>query len=116
MSAAGSFSSMRSRCKFNLLSDADVTFVLTSGGHNAGIVSEPGHPHRHYRLHAKSKEASYTDPDRWMAETEAVDGSWWPAIAAWLEDISGDPVDPPEMSATGYEPLCDAPGVYVFQE
>ena len=27
-----------------------VTFVLTTGGHNAGIVSEPGHPHRSYQI------------------------------------------------------------------
>jgi polyhydroxyalkanoate synthase len=102
--------------KFNLLSDTDVTFLLTSGGHNAGIVSEPGHPHRHYRMHAKTKDASYRDPDRWMAETEAVDGSWWPVLATWLGEVSGVSVDPPAMGAAGYEPLCDAPGTYVFQE
>ena len=27
---------------------ADVTFVLISGGHNAGIIHEPGHPGRRY--------------------------------------------------------------------
>lgn len=102
--------------KFNLLSDTDVTFLLTSGGHNAGIVSEPGHPHRHYRMHAKTKDASYRAPDRWMAETDVVEGSWWPALTAWLGDISGDPVTPPSMGAKGYKPLCDAPGTYVFQE
>ena len=36
--------------KLHLLNSEDLTFVLTSGGHNAGIVSEPGHPHRHYRM------------------------------------------------------------------
>jgi hypothetical protein len=30
------------------------TFVLTSGGHNAGIISEPGHAHRSYRMRASS--------------------------------------------------------------
>lgn len=102
--------------KFNLLSDTDVTFVLTSGGHNAGIVSEPGHPHRHYRIHTKTKDAPYTDPDRWMRDTGAVEGSWWPALTHWLSEASGDPVKPPKMGAKGLVPLCDAPGTYVFQE
>ncbi|MCL4166192.1 UNVERIFIED_CONTAM: hypothetical protein GTU68_016255, partial [Idotea baltica] len=74
--------------KFNLLSDTDVTFVLTSGGHNAGIVSEPGHPHRHYRIRTKTKDEPYTDPDRWVNETGAVDGSWWPALTEWLAEKS----------------------------
>jgi polyhydroxyalkanoate synthase subunit PhaC len=102
--------------KFNLLSDTDVAFVLTSGGHNAGIVSEPDHPHRHFRLHSKSKDAPYKDPDSWLAETAPIDGSWWPALAAWLKKISGKPVKPPQMGATGHAPLCDAPGTYVMQQ
>jgi len=37
--------------KLHLQSDAtELTFVLTSGGHNVGIVNEPGHPHRSYQL------------------------------------------------------------------
>jgi polyhydroxyalkanoate synthase len=102
--------------KFNLLSDTDVTFVLTSGGHNAGIVSEPGHPHRHYRMQSRAKDAPYTDPDRWRTQSQPTDGSWWPALVDWLSDRSGDPVDPPSLGSKGYEPLCDAPGTYVFQE
>jgi poly[(R)-3-hydroxyalkanoate] polymerase subunit PhaC len=104
--------------KFNLLSDTDVTFVLTSGGHNAGIVSEPGHAHRHYRVREKDSDASYTDPDRWMQETSSVDGSWWPVLSTWVAERSGEKVAPPALGAKvkGYVPLCDAPGSYVFQE
>ena len=36
----------RSVYKIHYLAETDVTFALTNGGHNAGIVSEPGHPHR----------------------------------------------------------------------
>jgi polyhydroxyalkanoate synthase len=103
--------------KFNLLSDTDVTFVLTSGGHNAGIVSEPGHAHRHYRVREKDSDDSYTDPDRWMQETPSVDGSWWPVLSTWVAERSGEKAAPPELGAQakGYAPLCDAPGSYVFQ-
>lgn len=104
--------------KFNLLSDTDVTFVLTSGGHNAGIVSEPGHPRRHYRIALRAKDANYIGPDRWMANTSPVEGSWWPALSDWLTRHSGEATSPPPLGSdeNGYPPLCDAPGTYVFQK
>ena len=40
----------RSVFKLHVLNDGELTFVLTSGGHNAGIVSEPGHENRHFRI------------------------------------------------------------------
>ena len=42
--------------KIRLLSDTDVTFVLASGGHNAGIVSAPGRPGRHYPDHDHGRD------------------------------------------------------------
>jgi polyhydroxyalkanoate synthase subunit PhaC len=39
------------------LNDGEVTFVLTSGGHNAGIVSEPGHKSRHLRIRVRKAGA-----------------------------------------------------------
>jgi polyhydroxyalkanoate synthase len=105
----------RSVYKLQLLTDAEITFVLTSGGHNAGIVSEPGHPHRHYRVATRQADDHYIDPDVWVAETHAKEGSWWPEWSAWLHAHSGAEVNPPKLgvAATAYAPLCDAPGSYV---
>jgi poly[(R)-3-hydroxyalkanoate] polymerase subunit PhaC len=96
----------------------DVTFLLTSGGHNAGIVSEPGHPRRSYQVATKKAGETYIDPDTWMAETPSKDGSWWPEWQAWLASQSTAAETLPEMGAPdkGYAPLCDAPGTYVLQQ
>jgi len=107
----------RSVYKVHLLTDADVTFLLTSGGHNAGIVSEPGHANRHYRTATKPVDATYEDPETWRIKTPQQAGSWWPEWTAWLDARSGTPVAPPQMGspAAGYVPQCDAPGTYVLR-
>ena len=104
--------------KFHLLTDTEVTFALTNGGHNAGIVSEPGHADRHYRIATKRADGPYVDPDAWAAETPSREGSWWPQWVSWLDARSGPPAPPPKMGAPerGYRPLCDAPGTYVHAE
>jgi polyhydroxyalkanoate synthase len=108
----------RSVYKLHLLTDTDVTFLLTSGGHNAGIVSEPGHPRRRYRTTTKQHDDGYTDPETWFAETDVQDGSWWPEFASWLKIRSSNNVSPPSMGASknGLKPICNAPGSYVLQE
>ena len=105
----------RSVFKFHLLTEAEVTFVLTSGGHNAGILSEPGHPHRHFRMAVRGHGEPYNDPDRWLAGHAPHEGSWWPAWNAWLAARSGEPVEPPPLgdAAAGFAALEDAPGRYV---
>ncbi len=105
----------RSVFKIAHLADTDVTLLLTSGGHNAGIVSEIGRADRHYRVGIRREHESYVDPDRWAAETPAKIGSWWPEWQAWLAERSGRPVAPPPMGngAHGHVALDDAPGRYV---
>ena len=107
----------RSVYKINLVPGADVTFVLTSGGHNAGIVSEPGHPRRRYRMATSPPDAPYVDADDWMARTPVRPGSWWPEWQAWLAARSSADAAPPGMGAPdrGYPVLGDAPGSYVLQ-
>ena len=105
--------------KINLLTDATTTFLLTSGGHNAGIISEPGHERRHYRIGTKDAGGLYVAPEAWFLQSPIHEGSWWPAWQGWLAAYSqGDMVAPPTMGAPahGYRPLVDAPGTYVLQK
>lgn len=103
--------------KMHLLNDGEISFVLTSGGHNAGIVSEPGHPHRHYRFTLRKAEGNYLGPDQWFASAAVHDGSWWPRWTTWLDQRSKSPVAPPAQGNpdAGYPVLSDAPGSYVLE-
>ncbi len=108
----------RSVYKIHYLSDTEVTFVLTNGGHNAGIVNEPGHPHRHFRIATKATSDSCLAPEEWQAAATVQEGSWWPAWEDWLTRHSTpQQIEPPPIgdAAAGYPPLADAPGSYVFQ-
>ncbi|MFT3755303.1 MAG: alpha/beta fold hydrolase [Pseudoxanthomonas sp.] len=103
--------------KLHTFSPAEITFVLTSGGHNAGIVSEPGRPNRRYRLRTRAAgDNRYLSPQEWFDTTPAQQGSWWPAWAAWLSERSGTKTKPPRMGAPakGYPAAADAPGSYVL--
>jgi polyhydroxyalkanoate synthase len=102
----------RSVYKLNLAVDADMTFLLTSGGHNAGICSEPGHPGRYFRVTSLPRSDNYIDPDRWLRITPPQTGSWWPTWADWLEQG--------QSQRTAVAVHCDdielpaAPGDYVL--
>jgi polyhydroxyalkanoate synthase len=108
----------RSVFKFNLLLDTEVTFALTNGGHNAGVVSEPGRPGRHYRVARKTEKDRYVDPETWLAQTPSRDGSWWTEWTRWLAARSQGATEPPPMGAPerGLPPLAEAPGTYVREK
>ena len=96
--------------KITLLVRADITFVLASGGHNAGVVSEPGHKGRSYRVLAMPDDGPTVDPETYLARATVHEGSWWPEWQRWLSAHSGKREAPPKMPAA----LCEAPGTYVF--
>jgi len=108
----------RSTYKINLQTETEVTYLLTSGGHNAGIVSEPGHPGRSFRLGVKKADQNYLDPERFLAQAQRKDGSWWPEWVIWLKHHSGSLTTVPPIGApeAGYPPLADAPGAYVLMQ
>jgi polyhydroxyalkanoate synthase len=110
----------RSVYKIGLQSDAtELTFVLTSGGHNVGIINEPGHPHRSFRLTTWREGDRAPDTETWLSATASRQGSWWPAWQQWLAaHSSGEVPALTELGSPGkgFPPLCDAPGTYVFQQ
>jgi poly[(R)-3-hydroxyalkanoate] polymerase subunit PhaC len=86
-----------------------VRYVLTSGGHVAGIVNPP------------SPKAWYlTGPEDapnaagWRAAAAREDDSWWAHWADWAGARAGERVAPPAMGSRHHPPLADAPGSYVL--
>jgi polyhydroxyalkanoate synthase len=104
--------------KAHLFTDNELTFLLTNGGHNTGIVSEPGHKGRHYDIATRQAGDRYVDASTWRSRARRVEGSWWPEWARWLfanSDVQR--IAPPGTGAParGIVPLCPAPGTYVLQ-
>jgi polyhydroxyalkanoate synthase len=96
--------------KIQRLADTEITFVLTNGGHNAGIVSEPGHANRHYAIATRPADGAWQDPEAWAAAAPRVEGSWWTAWHGWLVARGSRRRVPPRVpDAT----LADAPGANV---
>jgi len=96
----------------------EFTFLLTSGGHNAGIISGPAHPKRRHRVRTRKVGEPRLTADTWLETTEVTQGSWWPTWGKWLEaHTEGGRVAPPPMGAPekGCVPTADAPGEYVRQ-
>jgi polyhydroxyalkanoate synthase len=108
----------RSTYKIQLQTETEVTYVLTTGGHNVGIVSEPGHSGHDFQVMTRKQDDPYIDPETYLAQAPRQGGSWWPEWARWLGQRSGAPTDIPPMGveAKDHAPYGDAPGTYVLQD
>ncbi|WP_138471086.1 alpha/beta hydrolase [Poseidonocella sp. HB161398] len=107
----------RSVYKASLFTDNDFTFVLASGGHNSGVLSEPGHPNRHYRIGRRTAGQRYVSPDAWLDSRAPIAGSWWTEWRDWLAARSSGRIPPPPVGDPERDghPLVPAPGTYVYQ-
>jgi len=103
----------RSVYKLHKLYQGEITFALTVGGHNAGIISEPGHANRRYRIATRPAGGKWQAAGGWYASAAQREGSWWPAWQQWLAQRSGTPVKATPIPAKNA--LCDAPGTYVMK-
>ena len=80
-------------------------YVLSSGGHIAGIVNPPG-PKCWYEVAAHYPEG----PAQWREAAQRHSGSWWEDWAAWADERAGGLQAPPPMGSEGYPALGEAPG------
>jgi polyhydroxyalkanoate synthase subunit PhaC len=85
-----------------------VRFVLSSGGHIAGIVNPPGPKAWH-----ETGEHGPEDPARWREAAERHDGSWWEDWTRWADARAGRLAAPPPMGGDRYPAFGEAPGEYV---
>lgn len=106
--------------KINILTGSEVTFALTSGGHNVGIVSMPvKKTKRYFRVSTMRENGRYTDPETWYENISPKEGSWWPTWEKWLYAHSAkEKVSPPHIGnkKAGFVAIENAPGTYVKQK
>jgi polyhydroxyalkanoate synthase len=86
-----------------------VRYVLSSGGHIAGIVNPPG-PKAWY----EAADFTGADPETWRRAASKHKGSWWEDWTVWADERAGALVKPPAMGNKKYPAVSDAPGEYVF--
>jgi polyhydroxyalkanoate synthase len=99
----------RSTYKVNLQLESDVTYLLTTGGHNAGIVSEPGHPGRTYQIAHRPAAGHYVDPETWAAATPASPSRRWFSLAR-TRSVSPSPENHrPLLSKSKWTRACKPP-------
>jgi polyhydroxyalkanoate synthase len=88
-----------------------VRYVLSSGGHIAGIVNPPS-PKAWYQV-SESEEGLPPTGAAWRQDAERRAGSWWEDWARWSDAHSGELVTPPAMGSAEHPVLGPGPGNYV---
>jgi polyhydroxyalkanoate synthase len=85
-----------------------VRYVLSSGGHIAGIVNPPGPKAWFVTSHDYQESAG-----KWRESGTRQPGSWWQDWADWAGARAGALVPPPPMGSDRFGACGDAPGEYV---
>jgi polyhydroxyalkanoate synthase len=90
----------------------DVSFVLGSSGHIAGVVNPVTSSRRNYW----ASDALPENPDEWLLHAKSYAGSWWPHWYAWIARHGGKRQRAPKTTGSAKHPaIADAPGTYVLE-
>lgn len=88
-------------------------FALSTSGHIAALVNPPGNPKATFH----TNDDHGADAKSWLKGADTHEGSWWPDVAAWLNERCGElKPAPKELGSIRLQPLDDAPGTYVFDK
>jgi polyhydroxyalkanoate synthase subunit PhaC len=87
---------------------ADVRFVLSSGGHIAGIVNPPNP-----KSWVLTSDVSPPSAQQWRDGARKQDESWWEDWARWMAGRAGPLTKPPRIGSRRHRMLADGPGTYV---
>jgi polyhydroxyalkanoate synthase subunit PhaC len=86
----------------------DVRFVLSSGGHIAGIVNPPNP-----KAWVMTSDHNPPTDQEWRAGASRQDESWWEDWARWMAARAGPLAKPPRTGSRRHRVLADGPGEYV---
>ena len=65
------------------------------------------------RYWATENGGAFENAEEWRKNTKQREGSWWEDWTKWLEEHSGEKVEPPRVGSEKYPPIEDTPGTYV---
>jgi polyhydroxyalkanoate synthase len=85
-----------------------VRYVLSSGGHVAGIVNPPGP-----KAWLETAPDYPADAQQWRQTAVRRNQSWWEDWADWSGARAGGLTEPPPTGSAAYPPIANAPGEYV---
>ena len=100
--------------KIGQLTGGNVRFALANSGHIAGMINPPSKGKGRYWT--TENGGAFDTSAAWRENAREHEGSWWEDWSRWLDDQSGEQVNPPEMGSEAYPPIEDAPGTYVKEK
>ena len=94
--------------KATRLLGGNVRYVLSNGGHVAGIVNPPGPKARH-EVAGKNRPTAA----EWRASAESRSGSWWEGLDQMGREAGRCPDGAASLGSRRHQVLGEAPGDYI---